>query len=91
MKDRNSQKEGAQQSYGESISCYSLTDSEVMRCNHRIRNCENSDLGRRIWDSISNLGVVGTEEIGVSVKLVEALERKDKEVIEDNKESKIQF
>lgn len=83
------QEDGVQNS-GESISCYSLTDSEVVSYNHRIINCDNYDMSRRMWESISNLGVKGKDEIGMSVKLVEALERRDKVRLVGKKEIKNQ-
>lgn len=81
-----SQKDGQQQFSGESISSHSLTDSGILRCNLRLVNSDNSDVGRRVWDSISNLGVVGREEVRMSVKLIEAMERRDKEKLVGKKE-----
>lgn len=85
------QREGNQTFSGEYISSHSYTDSETMRCNRRIRNAESSDLGSRIWDSIAKLGVVEKDEVGMSAKLVEALERRDKEIMEGKKELKSCF
>lgn len=64
---------------GESYSYKSLTDSEVMRCNYRIINSGNSEVGRRVWESILNLGIISRVDPGMSVKLVEAMEKRDKE------------
>lgn len=36
----------------------SLTDSEVLRCNRRILKEGNLEVGLRVWDLITNLGVV---------------------------------
>lgn len=46
------EREETSSSLGESFSFKSLTDSEVMRCNYRIINFENSEVGRRVWESI---------------------------------------
>lgn len=79
---------GDQQISGESISCPSLTDTEIMRCDHRLINCDNSDVGRRVWESISNLGVVSKVETSMTVKLFEAMERRNKERLVGKKEQK---
>lgn len=64
---------------GESSSYKSLTDSKVTRCNRGIINSENSEVGMRVWESISNLGVISRVDIGMSVKLVKEMEKRDKE------------
>lgn len=59
--------------------CNSLTDSEVMRCNSRILKATNSEVGRKIWDSVLKLGVVSGEEEGACIKRLEEMELRDKE------------
>ncbi|CAI8615628.1 unnamed protein product [Vicia faba] len=53
----------------------SLTDSEVLRCNNRLLNNSNSEVGKKLWDVISKLGVIIREDKSVSMKLVEAMEK----------------
>lgn len=35
------------------------------------------EVGRRVWKSISNLGMVSSVELGMCVKLVEAMKMRD--------------
>lgn len=55
-----------------------MTDSEVIRCNNRIRNKE-LEVGGKIWESISKLGIVNRLEERMCIKEIEAMEERDKE------------
>lgn len=47
--------------------CNSMTESEVIRCNRRIVR-KDSEVGRKLWESISKLGVVSRAEEGLCIK-----------------------
>lgn len=56
----------------------SMTNSKVVRCNNMIRN-KDSEVGGKIWETISNLGIVSRLEERLCIKEVEAMEERDKE------------
>lgn len=57
----------------------------MLRCNRRLLKDENLDVGKRIWNSISNLGVVSLVDREANIKIVEKMENIDKEVVKGKK------
>lgn len=59
--------------------CSSHIDSEVIRCNNRLLAPSKLDVGRKIWRTITRLGVSfgGCEDIGI--EKVDKLEKRDME------------
>lgn len=55
----------------------SHTDSVVLRCNNRLVKPVKSEVGQRLWKTITNLGVAGGAEVGTCIKLVEDMENRD--------------
>lgn len=66
-------------SNGEFSLCKSLTDSEVLRCNNRLLKNPNSDVGRKVWNTITKLGVVSRVDTFSNVKIIEDMELRDTE------------
>lgn len=66
-------KESDNISSGTFSTCNSLSDSEVIRCNRRLLSNSNSEVGKKIWEAISKLGIVSKEGKNDCIKLVEAM------------------
>lgn len=48
-------------------------------CNDRLIRNPYFEVGRKVWGSISKFGVIGKVDIASSIKVVEAMEMRDKE------------
>lgn len=58
---------------------FSYTNSEVIRCNHRLLVSKKLEVGIKIWNSISRMGVsFGGNDIS-GIEKIEKLERRDME------------
>lgn len=83
--------------YNDSISsdsapfCKSLTDSAVMRCNDKLLRNDHSNVGKSIWETISNLGVISRDADGLMIKQVEEMELIDKEGNDSKKTNSNRF
>lgn len=68
---------------GDSISnsayfpCSSHIDSKVIRCNNRLLVAAKSDVGRKVWNSISRLGVTYEGDDNISINMLERMELRD--------------
>lgn len=49
-------------SNGDSLSYTSLYDSYILRCNSRMQQNYCSEVGKKLWKSITNSGVTGVVE-----------------------------
>lgn len=56
---------------------HSLTDSEVVRCNNRIVKNSKSEVGKKVWDVITLLGVVSNEHRDANINFFENMEERD--------------
>lgn len=59
--------------------CLSHTDSEVTRCNHRLLGPAKSEVGRKIRNSTSRLGVTVSGNDSVGIEKVKRLEQREME------------
>lgn len=78
-------------SNGESLICTSLSDTNIRSCNSRLYQNHNSKVGKKLWNSISNLGVTSIVEDSMCVKLLDAMEKKYKKGEEGKKIVSSQF
>lgn len=70
-------------SSGESSFCLSNSKPDIVRCNTRILG--KSDVGVKIWKTVSDLGVVSKKPDSVIEGLILEMEKKDKEVLKEKK------
>lgn len=54
--------------------CFSRTNFEVTRCNHRLLASSKSDVGRKVWKSIVRLGVSFGGSKTSGIEMVERME-----------------
>lgn len=66
---------------GEFLPSFSNYDFDIIICNNRTSSIVNSVVGKKIVNSVSNLGVVSGVDDGMSTKLVEFLEIRNKGVL----------
>lgn len=65
-------------SNGESFLCTFLSDRNIRSYNSRLCQNNKCDVGKKLWDSITKLGVLSVGEDSMSIKLIEFMEMNDK-------------
>lgn len=57
----------------------SITDSDMINCNHRILENTDSMVGEKLWAAISKIGIVPIGEVRDQIFIIEEMELADKE------------